>query len=134
VRITRTVQIDFDQAAERQRLTNSFSSATRAVHLAILDHFASGDWRAAWDNYLAMKREDREAVHILIIECLNGYAGANGLEGSTPKVPQKGPYYEQSGFNDRVVAPGFPTYSIGFVPYPVAGVPATEPILDFQPS
>jgi hypothetical protein len=134
VRITKTVQIDFDQGAGRQRLTNSFSSATRAAHLAILDHFASGDWREAWDDYLAMKREDREAVHILIVECLSGYASANGLDGSTSKVPQKGPYYEQSGFNDRVVAPGFPTYSIGFVPYPVAGVPAIAAISDFQPS
>jgi hypothetical protein len=131
VRITRTVQIDFDQAAERQRLTNNFSSATRAAHLAILDHFAGGDWREAWDNYLAMKREDREAVHTLIVECLSGYASANGLDGSTLKVPQKGLYYEQSGFNDRVVAQGFPPYSIGSVPYPLAGVPAIEPISDF---
>lgn len=134
MRITKTVQIDFDQAAERQRLTNSFSSATRAAHLAILDQFVSGDWREAWDNYLAMKRDDRDAVHILIVDCLSGYAGANGLHGSTQKAPQKGPYYEQSGFNDRVVAPGFPTYSIGFVPCPVAGVNVIESILDFQPS
>lgn len=134
MRITRTVQIHFDQGAERQRLSDSFSSATRAAHLAILDHFVSGDWREAWDNYLAMKREDREAVHILIVECLSGYASANGLEGSTLKAPQRGPYYEQSGFNDRAVALGFPTYSIGFVPYPVAGVPAIELISDFQPS
>jgi hypothetical protein len=115
-------------------LSNSFSSTTRAAYLAILDHFVSGDWLEAWDNYLAMRREDREAVHILIVECLSGYAGANGLDGSTLKAPQRGPYYEQSGFNDRVVAPGFPTYSIGFVPYPVAGVPAVESISDFQPS
>ena len=72
VRITRTVQIDFDQGAERQCLSNSFSSTTRAAHLAILDYFVSVDWREAWDNYLAMKREDREAVHILIVEWLTG--------------------------------------------------------------
>lgn len=110
--ITRTIQVDFDEAAERQRLMNSFTATTRDNLLQVLAQFVSGAWHDAWRQYQMLKRADRELAHPLIVECLTGFATRHGLDGVGP-APKPGPYAATQGFHQRIPQPGYPEFAIG---------------------
>lgn len=70
MKIVKTTVIEFNEVAERARITTAFKGVTRTRLLAILDNFVSGNWAESITLLRALPRDQLEFVSCEVFDTL----------------------------------------------------------------
>lgn len=107
--IEKTMQVRFDDVAERARIEANFKGARRKLLLKILDAFVAADFSEAYKIILGMDRQEREYLNETLYDV---------IDGVHEQVTRQGVAIQMAA--QRVASDEKPAFGYGFegVPYP----------------
>lgn len=112
---SKTIHVDFDEAAERARLTSTFKGKNLTLHLALLANFVEARWADAALIREEMPLDVREQVNAQISLLLSDFVTAVRTARQSTPVPvmlQQSDLARTLGGWSAPAAPMIPVFSV----------------------